>query len=75
MNIKSRLKKMEMQIIGNDSEFCSCQKEIQTILLLPDPDGESIREPAEEKDAPEFCAFCKRRNPTPIEATFTITTR
>ncbi len=30
------------RIIGNDSEFCGCKKEIQTIVILPGADGEPI---------------------------------
>ncbi len=75
MNILSRLKKIESRIIGNNSEFCDCVKEIQTFLILPSLENESVREPTEETDAPEFCETCRKRNPKTIEATFTITTR
>lgn len=36
MNIKNRLKKMESQIIKEDGEFCSCPKEMETHLIVPD---------------------------------------
>ncbi len=45
MSIKNRLKKMESQIIKEDSEFCGC-------------DGQrSHREPG-EPPLPEICEFC-----------------
>jgi hypothetical protein len=34
MNIKNRLKKLQSQIIGNDSEFCACP---DTLILAATP--------------------------------------
>lgn len=45
MNIKNRLKKMEIQIIKEDSEFCGCDEQ------------RSYREPG-EPPLPETCEFC-----------------
>ncbi len=67
MNIKSRLKKLEQQIIGNNSEFCGCLKE--TVFKIV-PFGES-----EETTETTYCETCGKRNSKPIEAFFTITTR
>lgn len=75
MNILSRLKKIESSIIGNNSEFCGCEKEYRAFILLPNPGGEPIREPSEDYAGAEFCETCGKRNLKPIEATFTITTR
>ncbi len=73
MNIKNRLKKLQTQIIGNDSEFCGCETELQTVILIPTADGgkrtlhgETYEEP------PEFCDACGKRNVEPLNATFTI---
>jgi hypothetical protein len=73
MNIKNRLKKLQNQIIGNDSDFCGCQKEPQFIVLIPTADGKGKMidgKPYEEP--PEFCQTCGKRNPEPFHATFTI---
>ncbi len=32
MNIKSRLKKMESQLIKEDSEFCACERDVSVIM-------------------------------------------
>jgi hypothetical protein len=45
MNIQSRLKKLQNQIIGNDSEFCDCEKQ------------RNVREPG-EPPFPETCELC-----------------
>ncbi len=73
MNIKNRLKKLQSQIIGNDSEFCGCETELQTVVLIPTADGgkqtlhgETYEEP------PEFCATCGKRNVEPLHFTFII---
>jgi hypothetical protein len=50
MNIKSRLKKLEQQIIGNNSEFCGCLKE--TVFKIV-PFGES-----EKRDETTYCETC-----------------
>lgn len=61
MNIKNRLKKLQSQIIGNDSEFCGCQREWRTNVILPSLDGEA--EDARETLPPEVCDHCRK----PIE--------
>ena len=69
MSIKNRLKKLQIQIIGNDSEFCGCKKELKTIVIVPSPDGGKmtldgkpyIKPSCEE--TPEFCERCRK----PIE--------
>ncbi len=73
MHIKSRLKKLQNQIIGNDSEFCGCLKEPQFIVLIPTAggkgktvDGKPYIEP------PEFCQTCGKPNAEPLHFTFTI---
>jgi len=63
---------METQIIGNDSEFCGCEKEIQIVVIYPSIDGEPIREPAEDYPMPETCETCGKRNREPIRTTFVI---
>ncbi len=45
MNILNRLKKMESQIIEEDSEFCACYKQ------------RNVREPG-EPPFPETCELC-----------------
>ncbi len=45
MNIQNRLKKMESQIIKEDSNFCGCDEQ------------RSHREPG-EPPLPEICEFC-----------------
>ncbi len=45
MNIRNRLKKMEIQITKEDSEFCGCDE--QRSLRLPG-----------EPPLPEICEFC-----------------
>jgi hypothetical protein len=45
MNIKKRLKKMENQIIEEDSEYCGCKKQ------------RNVREPG-DPPFPEICEFC-----------------
>lgn len=58
--------------IGGRSEFCGCQKKIQTVLILPSLDGATVSEPTEEKGATEFCARCRKREAEPLEVTFVI---
>jgi hypothetical protein len=73
MNIQSRLKKLQNQIIGNDSEFCDCEKEPQIIVLIPTADGKGKTiggKPYEEP--PEFCQTCGKPNADPFHFTFTI---
>jgi hypothetical protein len=52
-----------MKIIGNDSEFCGCEKEIRSVVIYPGANGEPIREPAEDYPMPETCETCHK----PIE--------
>ncbi len=72
MNIKNRLKKLQNQIIGNDSEFCDCEKGVRFIITPNSdgkgkmPDGKPLTEP------PEFCEKCGKPNAEPFHATFTI---
>jgi hypothetical protein len=76
MNIQNRLKKLQNQIIGNDSEFCVCDKEPQFIVLIPSADGKGKMidgKPYEEP--PEFCRTCGKPNPEPLHTTFTISTK
>lgn len=64
---------MERRIIGQQSEFCLCAKEIRFYVIEPNADGGAVREPAEDYYTPEFCQTCGRRNPQPLEFTFVIT--
>lgn len=43
MNIKNRLKKMESQVIKEDSEFCGCKRE-NNVRLPGDPPFPETRE-------------------------------
>ena len=73
MNLRNRVKKLQKQIIGNDSEFCDCDKEPQFIVLIPTADGKGKTaggKPYEEP--PEFCETCGKPNPEPFHATFNI---
>jgi len=72
MNIKNRLKKLQSQIIGNDSEFCGCEKEIRNVVIEPDANGEPIREPPDDYDTPDRCETCGKRNRKQIRTTFVI---
>ncbi len=73
MNIQNRLKKMENQIIGNDSEFCVCDREIKTIILIPTADGKGkMLDGKPYEEPPEFCPACHKPNPEPLRITFTI---
>jgi hypothetical protein len=69
MNIQNRLKKLQSQIIGNDSNFCGCVKEIRTVVIYPGANGEPIQEPPEDYDTPEFCATCGKPNAEPLHVT------
>jgi hypothetical protein len=67
---------MENQIIGNDSEFCDCQKEPQIIILIPTADGKGkMIDGKPYVEPPEFCEMCGKRNAEPFHATFTISTK
>ncbi len=65
MNIKNRLKKMEIQITKEDSEFCGCEKEVKfKIITCPEDDIES----------PGVCEFCNKPMPEPFRCTLNIST-
>lgn len=73
MNIKSRLKRIQSQIIGNDTEFCDCQKEFRTVVFIPTEDGGRTTLNGEEyEEPPERCETCNKLNAAPFECTFTI---
>jgi hypothetical protein len=73
MNIKSRLKKLQSQIIGNDSEFCGCETGIRTVVLIPTADGKGKALDGEiYEEPPEFCETCGKPNPERFYTTFTI---
>ncbi len=66
MKIKSRLNKLQNQIIGNDSEFCACQKQATfRIIETPEDDVE---------DSTVICVACHKPHGEPIHATFNIKT-
>ena len=64
MNIKNRLKKLQNQIIGNDSDFCGCEKE--TVFEIV-PFGESA-----ETTETIICETCHKPMPDPFRCTFTF---
>ena len=66
---------MESRIIRSDFEFCACEKEFRTYIILPGANGEPIREPAEDYHTPERCESCGKRNREPLETTFVIEPR
>ncbi len=73
MNIKNRLKKLQSQIITKDSEFCGCETEIQTVVLIPTADGKGKALDGETyEEPPEFCQTCGKPNPERVYITFTI---
>jgi hypothetical protein len=73
MNIRNRLKKLQNQIIGNDSEFCGCQKEPQIIVLIPTADGKGKTIDGKPYvEPPEFCPTCGKPNAEPLRVTFSI---
>ena len=78
MNIKNRLKKLQNQIIENDSDFCGCERETKTIVIVPTADGKGKTilggngEPYTETDAPEICQTCGKPHAEPLHITFTI---
>jgi hypothetical protein len=76
MSIKNRLKKLQSQIIGNDSNFCGCDKEPQIIVLIPTADGKGKTIDGKPYiEPPEFCQMCGKPNAEPLHATFTISTK
>jgi hypothetical protein len=66
MNILNRLKKIENQITGSDSEFCACQKQATFRII------ETAEDAAEDSTA--ICAACHKPHGEPIHATFNIKT-
>jgi hypothetical protein len=72
MNIKSRLKKLQNQIIGNDSEFCDCEKEPHITVIIPTADGKGMVDGKPYEEPPEFCQACGKPNPELFHFTFTI---
>jgi len=58
------LKKLQSQIIGNDSEFCGCEKE--TVFKIV-PFGES-----EETTETTICETCHKPMPDPFRFTFSL---
>jgi hypothetical protein len=63
MNILTRLKKMENQLnVG--SEFCRCEKEFQTVVVIPAADGDwATLDGKPYVEPPEFCETCGKPNP------------
>lgn len=72
MNIQNRLKKMENQIIGNDSDFCDCQKEPHITVIIPTADGKGMVDGKPYEEPPEFCETCGKPNAEPLHTTFVI---
>jgi hypothetical protein len=69
---------MEIQIIGNDSDFCGCERETKTIVIVPTADGKGKTilggngEPYTETETPEICQTCGKPYADPFHFTFTI---
>jgi hypothetical protein len=69
---------MENQITGNDSEFCGCERETKTIVIVPTADGKGKTilggngEPYTETETPEICPACGKPHAEPLRVTFTI---
>ncbi len=72
MHIKSRLKKLQNQIIGNDSEFCDCEKEPHITVIIPTADGKGMVDGKPYEEPPEFCPACHKPNPETVRTTFVI---
>jgi hypothetical protein len=66
MNILNRLKKLQNQTTGNDSEFCACQKQA-TFRIIETP-GDDV------EDSTAICAACLKPHREPIRATFNVKT-
>ena len=71
MNIKNRLDKVETRL-NIDSEFCRCERELVTVLILPSLDRQAAQDAA--KPEPEETPICERcgKPEQVINATFTI---
>ncbi len=73
MNIKNRLRKLQNQIIGNDSDFCDCEKEPHITVIIPTVDGKGKMVDGEPYiELPEFCPACHKPNPETVHTTFVI---
>lgn len=73
MNIKNRLKKIQSQLIKEDSKFCDCQKESQIIVLIPTADGQGKTIDGKSyTEPPEFCETCGKLNGETLHTTFVI---
>ncbi len=72
MLIKNRLKKLQNQIIGNDSDFCGCEKEPHITVIIPTADGKGMVDGKPYEEPPEFCPACHKPNPETIRTTFVI---
>ena len=73
MNIKNRLKRLHSQTIKKDSEFCGCEKEFRTVVLIPTPDGgKTTLDGKPYIEPPKVCATCGKPNREPFYCTFTI---
>ena len=63
MNISNRLKRMEIKLKVS-GEFCACEKDFQTVLILPAVNGGSATLDGKPYiEAPEFCETCGKPNP------------
>ncbi len=73
MNIKNRLKRLHSQVIKEDSNFCDCETEFRTVVLIPTADGGTTTLDGKPYiEPPEFCATCGKRNGEPMHITFNI---
>ncbi len=61
--------KLQNQIIGDDSDFCGCVKEIRTVVIYPGANGEPIREPSQDCPMPDRCGTCGKPNAEPLHFT------
>ncbi len=60
MSIKNRLKRMETEIIKEDSEFCACSSEIRTEVWIPFFDGEKYVPMLDGEPIPDVCRDCRK---------------
>ncbi len=73
MNLKNRIRRMEKEIIPENSEFCECETEFTTVVLIPTMDGGKMTldgKPYEEP--PEFCETCAKPNADSLYVSFAI---